>query len=142
MQTARHILSTLLIVGILSTGLPFFNPEDAILSNKAMLEDAILGAQALARSAQDDGSFKTGMKKALSSLYIAAGLKTIIKKDINSKSVLNLSTLDSSCLISFYRFSSHSSDYQTIFELNIAYQSITNDIPPPLRASILLSERQ
>ena len=137
MQTSKHILSALLIVAMFSTGLPSFNPKDADLSNRAVLENAILSAQALARSAQDTGSFEAEIKKALSSLYVAAGLKTVIKTDNEDKSVFAFSSSDSPFIVSFYGLLYSSHYNESIHDLNISYQSFVNNLnPPPPRTVI------
>lgn len=134
MQTTKHILSALLIVAMLSTGLPFSNPKDAGLPNRVMLEDAILGAQALARSAQDSGSFEAQIKKALSSLHVAAGLKTTIKTDHGDKSAFAFSSSDLSFIVSSYCLLFSSNHNESVYDLNISYQSfLCNLTPPPPR---------
>ncbi|MDM8542698.1 hypothetical protein QUF90_16610 [Desulfococcaceae bacterium HSG9] len=131
MQTTKHILSALLIVTMLSTGLPVFNPEDTNLSNRAMLEHAILSAQALAHSAQNAGSFKAEMKKTLSSLYVAAGLQTAITTDNEDKSAFTFSSSDSPFIISSYYLLSSSYYNESIYNLNISYQSFVCNLTPP-----------
>ncbi len=135
MQTAKHILSALLIVTMLAAGLPLFNPDDANLPNSVLLEDAILSAQALARSTQHTSSSEAEIKKALSSLSVAAGLKTAIQTDNHDESVFTLSLTDSPFLISSYCLSGSSHYNKSIYNLNISYQSfICNLTPPPPRA--------
>ncbi len=138
MQTAKHILSALLIVAMLSTGLPLFdNPEHTKRSNRVMLENAILSAQALARSAQNTGSFKAEMKKALSSLYVAAGLKTVLTTDNGDQSALAFFAPDSPFLVSSYCLLSCSHPNKSIDDLNISYQSFVNNLnPPPPRIAV------
>ncbi len=134
MQTAKHILSALLIVAMLSTGLPIFNQEDANLSNRVLLEDAILSAQALARSTQHTDSSEAEIKKALSSLSVAAGLKTTIQTDNHDESVLAFSLSDSPFLIASSCLPVSAPYNESIYNLNISYQSfICNLTPPPPR---------
>jgi len=137
MENTKHIISLLIIVAMLSTGLPLFNYEDTNLTNRVMLEDAILNAQALARSVQDAGSFEAEMKKTLSSLYVAASLKTVIKTDNGAKSAFTFSSSDSPFIVSSYYFLSSSYHNESIYDLNISYQSFFNNLnPPPPRFAI------
>jgi hypothetical protein len=133
MQTTKYILSALLIATLLATGLPSFNPNDATRPNSMLLEDAILSAQALARSTQHPGSSEVEIKKALSSLSVAAGLKTTIQTDNHDESVLAFSLTDSPFLISSSCLPDASHHNQAIYNLNISYQSFLCNLtsPPP-----------
>ncbi len=134
MQTVKQILNTLLIAAMLATGLPLFNPEDASLSDRGLLEDAILSVQALARSTQHDGSFESEIKKTFYSLSVAASLKTIITTDNGDESVFTFSLNDSLFLIPSSCLSGCSHYYEPVYNLNISYQSfLCNLVPPPPR---------
>lgn len=85
MYTTKYIISAILIITLLSSGLPLFSPEDANRDSSVTLEDVILHVRDLARSAENPTAFAVSMKKTLSSLYAVAGLKTIIKKNNNIK---------------------------------------------------------
>jgi len=134
MQTTKYILSALLIATLLATGLPLFNRNNDSLPNSVLLEDAILSAQALARSAQNIGSSEAEIKKALSSLSVAAGLKTTIQTDNHDESVLAFSLSDSPFLIASSCLPVSAPYNESIYNLNISYQSfLCNLTPPPPR---------
>ena len=85
MYTTKYIISAILIITLLSSGLPLFSPEDANRDSSVTLEDVILHVRDLARSAENPTAFAVSMKKTLSTLYAVAGLKTIIKKNNDIK---------------------------------------------------------
>ena len=97
MRAAKHILSVILMVTILSSGLPFFSPEDANKDSIVNLEDAILHVRDFTHTADKPEAFTSGLGKALTTLHVLAGLKMTIKpvKENASKtqSGLNLTYL-------------------------------------------------
>ena len=94
MQTAKYILSAILILTILSSGIPFISPEDANRDTIVNLEDAILNVRDLAQTADKSETFTSSLGKTLTTLYVLAGLKTSIRpaKDnaFQTQSGLNL----------------------------------------------------
>ena len=86
MQTARHILSALLILGLLSSGLPLTEPEDANRDKRVDLEDAILCIRDLVQTAETPGSFTVEVETAILALYQVADLKTSISPVNETKS--------------------------------------------------------
>ena len=142
MQTAKHILSALLIASLLVAGLPLFNPDDATQPNSVLLADAILSAQALSRSTQHTGSSEAEIKKALSSLSVAAGLKTTIQTDNHDESVLAFSLSDSPFLIASSCLPVSTPYNESIYNLNISYQSfLCNLTSPPPRTVWMAAEQ-
>jgi hypothetical protein len=86
MRTARHILSTLLVFGLLASGLPLTLPEDANHDKQVDLEDAILCIRDLVRTAETPGSFSFEAETAISVLNHVAGLKRSIGPASDTKS--------------------------------------------------------
>lgn len=66
MQTAKHILSTTLILTILVSGLPIFSPEDANRDSKVNIEDVILRIQDFAQTADNPSAFAINLENAVS----------------------------------------------------------------------------
>jgi hypothetical protein len=85
MQTARHILSALLVLGLLSSGLHLIGPEDANHDNRVDLEDAILCIRDFVQSAEAPFTFKSTIETAISVLRSVAGLKASIRPPKNTK---------------------------------------------------------
>jgi hypothetical protein len=86
MRTARHILSTLLVFGLLASGLPLTLPEDANHDKQVDLEDAILCIRDLVMTAETPGSFSFEAETAISVLNHVAGLKRSIGPTSDTKS--------------------------------------------------------
>jgi len=105
MQTVRHILSTILILSILATGLPTFTPEDANQDNTVDIRDAILSVRGFADTADSPVAFTTNFGKAVSALQMVAGLTTVIKRADYATSATAPSCLDLPYLISLFDFS-------------------------------------
>jgi len=79
MRTARHILSALLVLGLLSSGLHLTWPEDANHDSRVDLEDAILSVRELVQSAEEPLTFKFTTETAISVLRSVAGIKPSIR---------------------------------------------------------------
>jgi len=105
MQTVRHILSTILILSILATGLPIFTPEDANRDSTVDIRDAILSVKGFARTSDNPEAFTANFGKAVSALQMVAGLKTVIKRANDATSATTSSGLDLPYLISLFDFS-------------------------------------
>lgn len=136
MHTTKHIISVVLIVTMLSSGLPLFSPEDANLDSSVTLEDVILHVRDLARSAENPETFTAGMKKTLSTLYAVAGLKTIIKKNNEIKFKTQFG-FEIPYLISSNTLLILSNNYLLASERDYFYESIviSPDSPPPCLVS-------
>ena len=138
MQATRQILSAVLVFTILLSGLPLFSPEDANRDSRMDLGDAILNVMDLARTIEEPGEFTASMAKALSTLHLLAGLKTVIKGEGTAKSNVTSSSLDLPCLITALSFLNPSTSYYRVFEKNLSYHSLilTPSSPPPRTGSI------
>ncbi len=133
MQIAKHILSAILILAILSSGLPIFSPEDANRDTRVNLEDLILHVRDFARTAEKPATFTASVEKVLSTLYVVAGLKMVIKQADEVKSTNTLTCLDLSYLVFFTDFSILSINWSQITEKSFNYESIIlmPSSPPP-----------
>ena len=85
MRTARHILSAILVLGLLSSGLHLTGPEDANHDNRVDLEDAILSIRDFVQSAEEPFTFKPTTETAISVLRSVAGLKASIRPPNDAK---------------------------------------------------------
>ena len=81
MNIIRHILSIALVVLILFAGIPQFCPEDADQNSRIDLGDAIQQVIAVAQSANDQEGFAGSFGRAISTLNVLAGIKTVIKSN-------------------------------------------------------------
>ncbi len=92
MRRIGFILHILLIIGMLASGIPFFNPGDVNHDGAVGLEDAIMGVKDFARSAENPAVFTDAIEKAISSLSVVAGLETSIvpARDSNVRGTIHL----------------------------------------------------
>jgi len=136
MHTTKYIISAILIITLLSSGLPLFSPEDANRDTMVTLEDAILNVRDLTGTAENPAAFAVSMKKTLSTLCAVAGLNTIIKKndDIKFKTQFGF---EIPYLISSNTLLILSNNYSLSSERIFFYESIVTspDPPPPCLAS-------
>ena len=102
MKPSLRIVSLVLVVFLLSSGLPLFSPQDANRDCIIGLDDAISRIKDFARTADNSASFTTSVEKLLSTLHVIAGLKTVIKPAHDKKSANPAFSLDSPYLISAY----------------------------------------
>lgn len=88
MRTAKQILTAIIALTLLSTGLPVFSPEDANRDTRVDLEDAILQVKAFSETAERPDGFGYQVEKAISTLHAVAGVKMNIgtANDAKSKS--------------------------------------------------------
>ncbi len=131
MYTTKYIISAILIITLLSSGLPLFSPEDANRDSSVTLEDVILHVRDLARSAENPTAFAVSMKKTLSTLYAVAGLKTVIKKNNEIKFKTQFG-FEIPYLISSNTLLILSNNYSLSFERDFFYESIVISPDPPL----------
>ncbi len=96
--TARQFIVLLLLVAFLLPGFPRFAPEDVSRDNEVDLRDNILLVQAFTDAAQTDVHLEGDLRKLLSSLYLTAGLKTVIKAEVPAKLTSTIS-VDFPCLL-------------------------------------------
>lgn len=84
MKKIRNILHIVLMLAIVSAGLPVYHPIDINRDERVDLKDAILHVQYLATSAENPAAFGKGFENALFSMKVTAGLKAAIKADTKS----------------------------------------------------------
>jgi len=133
MQATKHIISALLIIMVFCSGLPLFDLEDTNRDTRVDLSDAVLDAMDLARTVDRPGAFASKIKRALSTLYMVAGLKTVIKQAGDKKPTATTPCLDLPYLISSTNFSLPSFNPSQLAEKTFLYESImsTPILPPP-----------
>ena len=133
MQTGRHILSVVLILSILTAGLPIFIPEDANRDSTIDIRDAILGVKSFAGTADSPVAFTANFGKAVSALQMVAGLKTVIKRADDATSATAQFALDLPYLISSINFSLSLHNSSQLSEMTVFYKSFVSllNSPPP-----------
>ena len=138
MQTAKHILTIILVFAILASGLPFYAPEDVNRDSRVDLKDAILCVQDFTRTADNPAAFMAGFEKAVFALQVLAGLKTVIKPANNAKPTTASPSLDLPYLISSFDFLFAQATCSKPAGQLFYYQSIlfSPDSPPPQDSSV------
>ena len=133
MKAANPVISALLIVLMLLSGLPLFSPEDANRDTLVGLDDVILQVMDFAETADDPVTFTSQVEKMLATLHAVAGMRAVIKPEQDTSS-----TNPSFCLDGPYLMSSSAewapSDICSFFcEESPSYESvvITPFTPPP-----------
>jgi hypothetical protein len=136
MRTARNILSTLLVFGLLASGLPLTLPEDANHDKQVDLEDAILCIRDLVRTAEEPGSFSYEAETAISVLYHVAGLKRSIGPVSDTKSKPASLASNGVYLVPSVNTPYHVEDSFPLTQECTLYQSLSQEppTPPPERA--------
>ena len=86
MNLVKNITGILLVLVMVSTGIPCYMMEDASCDGMVDLQDAILQVKDFAGSADDSASFGFRFEKMLNTLSSVAGLKTLIDPGKESKS--------------------------------------------------------
>ncbi len=86
MRTAKQILTAIVALTLLSSGLPMFSPEDANRDKKVDLEDAILNIRDFAKTADSPDGFMLQAEKIISTLNVLAGVKSNIGPAEETKS--------------------------------------------------------
>jgi hypothetical protein len=136
MRTTRHILSTLLVFGLLTSGLPLTVPEDANHDKQVDLEDAILCIKDLVRTAETPGSFSFEAESAISVLQHVAGLKRSIGPASDTKSKPASLASSGFYLVPSVNTPYHVEDSFPLSEDRLRYESFSQEppTPPPERA--------
>lgn len=137
MRTARHILSTLLVFGLLASGLPLTLPEDANHDKRVDLEDAILSIRDLVQSAEEPGSFAFEVETVFTVLNHVAGLKRSIRPVNEEKSKSASLTSSGFYLIPSVDKPARAENSFPIAEKCSLYESFSLEpaTPPPKRAA-------
>jgi len=99
-RTGKYILSVVLTGLILFAGLPRFSIEDANHDNRIDLEDVILQVKDVAESARHSGDLSISLGRAIESLNLLAGIKTVIQSDYHGSGSTNGTLLSTPFLIS------------------------------------------
>ena len=94
MQFSKNIVSILLVILLMGTGLPVFHSVDLSRDGRTDLQDVILSVKDLAQSAEDAGKLNQNFKQVVTTITAVAGLKTVIKKTSDTNSANSIQTLD------------------------------------------------
>jgi hypothetical protein len=89
MRALKNITHLLLVLAILSTGLPLYHPGDANRDGGVDLADAILRVKGVAMTAEQPASFKENLEDALITLTVVAGFRKVIKADREQLNQIN-----------------------------------------------------
>jgi hypothetical protein len=81
MRVFKNILHFMLVLAILSTGLPLYHPGDANRDERVDLADAILRVKGVAQSVEQPAAFRANLEEALITLTVVAGFRQAIKAD-------------------------------------------------------------
>lgn len=90
MKTCRHIITIMLIILLLTSGVGRFSSEDVTRDGRIDLSDAVLSAKRFVKVSQNIEIFKQNFGMMVSAMYVAAGLKTVIQA--NDKPVTSSSS--------------------------------------------------
>jgi hypothetical protein len=133
MQTSHRIVSLILALLMVSSGLPLFSVEDANRDTLVGLDDAIIHIRDFTQTAEDPVAFTSTVEKMLAALHTVAKLKTVIKPQQDTKSTSLSFCLDLPYLISSYDGLTPSSLFTSLHDVSLPYQSmiITPASPPP-----------
>jgi len=131
MRTARHILSTLLVLSLLTSGLPLTLPEDANHDKRVDLEDAILCIRDLVRTAESPGPFSFEAETAISVLNRVAGLKRSIGPASDTKSRPASLASNGFYLVPSVNTAYHAEDSFPLSEDRLRYESFSQEPPTP-----------
>jgi hypothetical protein len=132
MRAFRNIIHILLVMAILSTGMPLYHPGDANRDDRVDLADAILRVQGVARTAEQPAAFRSRLEEALTTLTALAGFEKVMAMDRNA-SIAPVYSPDSPYLISAFEFTAPYTAAPVIDRGGPAYRSvtITPDPHPP-----------
>jgi len=133
MRAIKYLLTLILIVTVLCSGLHHFRPGDLNRDNRLSLEDAILHITNEPLLVGNLSAVISKIKKADAILQILAGLK----KEIKSAKEKSLAFLpDLSYLLVSNTTLTVSDAFSRVPERNLSYESITiaPASPPPRRA--------
>jgi hypothetical protein len=89
MRALKNITHLLLVLAILSTGLPFYHSGDANRDGEVDLADAILRVQGVAQSVEQPAAFRSNLEAALITLSVVSGFQKVIKADRGQSNPVN-----------------------------------------------------
>lgn len=137
MRILTPIVNVALVLALIFSGLPLFSPEDANRDRRVNLEDAFLNVRELVRSAETPDTFVASMQKAVATLQLMAGLKTVIKAAGHTNHTSTPPTLDFPYLISTFSLYLPSYVDLAIIEDPLICKSLAiPPSPPPPRSSL------
>jgi len=141
MRTAKQILTAIVALTLLSSGLPMFSPEDANRDKRVDLEDAILNLKDFAKTATSPDGFMLEAEKVISTLKVLAGVKSNIGPAEETKSKASSGSFALFYLPTTIDSEMHSDTCFVIKEPSFLYQSISAQpqTPPPERSCFLAS---
>lgn len=133
MDQFKHILSSLLVLLLLASGLPLFSPNDANRDSKVDLGDLILDAKDFEQTPEDLTTFQFTAGKLITTIQVVANLKSQIRtrKDPQSGNPSFSNNLNYLLLSSIIpNIDSH---YSVSLEDDFKYKSIhlRPETPPP-----------
>ncbi len=119
----RHSVILFVVSSLIASGLPHFNSEDATCDKRIDLSDIIIWMKAFVKTADQPEIFAETTGNVISAFHVAAGLKTIIKKDSPSSNVMK--GLDQPFLILSYFIPMNLSLYSdAVSEKRFSYLSV------------------
>jgi hypothetical protein len=136
MRRSKDIICLVLALTVILYGLPLFGNNGDRCGTTNGLEDAIRHVRDFAGSAEDISAFSSGMKKAMTALHLAAGLKTVLRSAKDSKSISNSVSPDTLYLVSTSERMIPLNNWEKVPGAFPATTSIKipPDTPPPRRA--------
>ena len=81
MRVFKNILHFMLVLALLSAGLPLYHAGDANRDERVDLADAILRVQGVEKSVEQPAVFRANLEDALITLTSVAGFRKVIKAD-------------------------------------------------------------
>jgi hypothetical protein len=87
MKKASHIISIMLVLVMLSSGMPLFHKHDICRNFGINLKDVIIVVKDVAQLEDVTTSFAEKVGQVLSTLNVAAGLKTVIQPQKHNATV-------------------------------------------------------
>jgi hypothetical protein len=127
MKICRHIITFMLIILLLASGLQRLSSEDINIDGRIDVSDAVFAAKRFVEVSQDAEVFKQSFGKMISAMYIAAGLKTVIQA--NDKP-LTSSSSDIVFLLALFVFVFSFCIFSEICDIDLSYSTLS--IEPPL----------
>jgi hypothetical protein len=135
-QKFAGIINIVLIMAVISMGLPHFMAGDLNHNNKADLADAIIGVADFSKTAAKLQEFVPKVKNAIIALNSVAGINQQIKAENDANS---FPFLENTFLITERIYLICILNFNELFEITNHYQSANHspDEPPP-RLSLLV----
>lgn len=125
----KHILSIMLTVAILISGLPRFKSEEFIQS-RIGLSDAVLSAKRFVKVSQGSAIFQQSFGRMVSVMNITAGLKTIIQSNDKPAKAFSISEVFFS--VSAFIFVFFFCIFSAICDKKLRYRTLTFEPPVPV----------